>query len=166
MNQIVKKTKIELTIELLKVIIWPTIVIFVIILFWRPIYSTFNEIPNIIGKSESISIGNLSIKIQRGTTLLPSESVKAILKKISPHAVETLVSSNGTTEYFHTNQVLYGQQRFKELIQDGLYIEVEKIHLSYDDQNIQYAYGVQPTKSGIEVRNYLLEIMNGLIKEI
>lgn len=161
-----KKTRFELTTELLKVILWPIVILVIILIFWKPLYLSINEVPNVINNSESITIGSLSLKIKKNTIGRPSNEVKDVLKGISAKGIDVLLSSSAQTEYFHQNEVLYGQQRYKELINLGLYEEMNASHLGRDAEGIKYYFGVTPTDLGIAARKYLIEIVNGLLKEI
>jgi hypothetical protein len=161
-----KKSKLELAIELLKVTLWPVIVLVIIVIFWKPLYLSINEVPNVINKSESITIGSLSLKIEKNTVGKPSEAVRNILQKISATGIDVLLSSNAQTEYFHQNEVLYGQKRYKELMELGMYEVMDSSHVGTDALGIKYYYAVMPTHTGIETRKYLIEILNGLLKEI
>jgi len=161
-----KKSNLELTIELLKVTLWPIIVLVIIVIFWKPLFLSISEVPNVINKSKSITIGSLSLRIEKNSVGKPPEVVKNILQKISTTAIDVLLSSNTQTEYFHQNEVLYGQERYKELIDLGMYEVMDTSHLGTDARNIKFYYAVMPTDIGIETRKYLIGILNGLLKEI
>ncbi len=160
------KSKFELTVDLIKAIIWPIVVSFLLIVFWRPIYSTINQIPKVVNNSETITIGSLSLKIRSNSNLIPSDSVKISLEALSASGINSLLTSNGTSEYFYENQVLFGEQKYEELIRLCLYEKMDSIHYGRDFKGVPFYYGVIPTHKGIDVRNYLISLLTGLVKEI
>jgi len=165
MNDNLKKSGWEIAIDLLKVIAWPIVVLLIIILYWNPIYLVIDEIPNTINKSEAITIGSLSLKIAKKSTLQPSEKIKKALQGLSPEAIHMLIVSNGHSQYF-SSDTTYGKEHYKELIAAGLYKEIEQKHLGPDPDHRERYYGVKPTELGSEVTDYLMKILMELLKEI
>jgi hypothetical protein len=86
------KSKLELLTNLLRVTLWPVIVVVIIIVFWKPI-------KGLIGNSDTITIGSLTIKVKNEIPK-PSPSVKEVLTKLTSKDVsELLYLGNDTSEY-------------------------------------------------------------------
>src|SRR3954470_23543522 len=111
------KSRIQNITDLLKVVLWPIIVVVIILIFWRPLYLTLNRLPDVLNKSEAITIGSLSIKLEKKIISKPTEEVQNVLKELSATSVETLIYSNGTTNYYHESEMLYRQKQFSDLIE-------------------------------------------------
>ncbi|MGF6848112.1 hypothetical protein QFZ51_003347 [Chitinophaga sp. W3I9] len=161
-----KPPKIVQLTDLLKVVLWPTIALLIIIIYWRPLYLILDELPGVINNSESITIGSLSLKIEKSISRPPSKEIRDILSSMSASGVETLITGEGVTKYYHKSEALYGQEKYAELIKLGLYKEIDVNHLSLDPNNIKYQYGVQPTELGLQVRDYLMKVFAAILKEV
>jgi hypothetical protein len=57
-----KPDRFAQTIELVRAIAWPLFGIIVLISFWNPLYSTIQQLPNLVSRSENITIAGLTLE--------------------------------------------------------------------------------------------------------
>lgn len=86
------KSNYEITVDLLKAMLWPTTALVLIFFLWSPIKETTELLPSLLKNSESIEIGGISIKTGSKSliALADKESIKA-LDGISLEAMSILV---------------------------------------------------------------------------
>jgi len=153
MPEEIHKSKLELITNFLKVVLWPLIVIIVILIFWKPINS-------IIGNSESITFGNLTVKIKNEIPA-PSPTVKEVLGKISSQGIhELLYLGNDTSEYNGYGGSAMEDYPVKEMVNLKLMRFVEPLK---GDTTKQY-YKV--TKLGADTYDFYINLINALSKNI
>ncbi len=161
------KTRYEITVELIKALLWPTIAIFILILFWQPLRLVADQLPNIVSRSETITISGLSIKIRNSDIVQkPSDSVKTALASLSADGVKTMLNnSNGV--YWNVGDESFGRKQYAELIKLGLYREVPPKELQErNKQNKNYGFGAEVTPLGIETNQFLIQLVAGFVQEL
>ena len=96
------KTRYELTVELIKALAWPLFAFFVLFSFWKPLHLAMNQLPEIVNRSNTITIAGLTIKIDRSLQLQnqePSANVKKALSELTPEGIQTLMGLSGTATW-------------------------------------------------------------------
>jgi len=161
------KSKFEIIVDLIKALLWPTIVICVLIIFWGPLRLIADQIPSIVSRSESITISGLSIKIRNNDVVeKPSDSVRMVLAKLSPNGVKRMLN-NSTAVYWDKGQESYGKEDYGELIKLGLYREVTPDELrERNTNNKNYGFGAERTPLGEETNNFLIQLVAGFVDEL
>lgn len=89
-------SKLELFVNLVKAIIWPVLVFYILLSFSEPISKIFNNLSQMIPNSSKISIAGVTIE----TNQQISEVQKDLLKNISPESIRVLIEiGNARYEY-------------------------------------------------------------------
>jgi hypothetical protein len=154
MNEETKKSKLELITNLLKVTLWPLVVLIVIFVFWKPLKAMINN-------SETISVGNLTLKL-KDEVPTPSIAVKKVVKELSGNALqELLFFGRDTTEYngYEALSLIEEEKAIDELLHAGL-IKVSKDHP--DTTRIYF----KTTQLGVESYDFYFELLNVFAKKI
>ena len=133
-------------IELIKSLAWPVIVVLFLIFNWSPIRESVKLFPQLISRSESISIAGLSIEINQKLERESTPEIKESLRMISPHLIDIITNIGDSA--WESNMLT--DQDWNELSALGL--------ITRDD------YGYQLNEKGLSVRKYILEVVNELIK--
>lgn len=89
-------SKLELFVNLVKAIIWPVLVFYILLSFSEPIGKIFNNLSQMIPNSSKISVAGVTIE----TNQQISEVQKDLLKNISPESIRVLIEiGNARYEY-------------------------------------------------------------------
>ena len=144
------KGKYELCVELVKATAWPILAVIFLVCFRTELHS-------ILGQTESISIGQLSIKI--GKRIKPSDEVKKALSALSSEGVHSLLDLSGNKTFANLNELI----AIKELLTLKLITTKAEVHAT--DQTKTNSV-IELTPLGNKTRDFLREIVNELAQEI
>jgi hypothetical protein len=144
-------TKLDAITNLLKVILWPLVLIIVIILFWKPIN-------NLLNNSETISFGNFTLKIKEEIPI-PSDNVKKVVSKISDKGFEELLYiGKDTIETNMYNRSAFEDAPMEELKNLGL--------IKYIESQNDTIYLFETTKLGAETCIFYISLINAVAKKV
>ncbi len=163
----VSKSKFEITVDLIKALVWPVISLFILIIFWQPLRLVANQLPSIVSRSETITISGLSLKIRNNDIVQkPSDSVKTVVAALSADGVKTMLN-NSSGVYWNVGDEAFGRKQYEELIKLGLYREVPRTELEEKkEQNKNYGFGAEVTPLGIETNKFLTQVVAGFVQEL
>lgn len=165
MAETTPKTKFEIAVDLIKALLWPLIVIVLLIIFLGPLRSVADQLPNLVKNSETITISGLSIKIRKNDLVKnPSDSVKAVLSKLTPEEIERILN-NSSSIFWDKGDEKWGVSEYSNMIKQGLFVEIPKTELPIKPGR-EYGYGIKPTNFGIETRKFLVQLIAGFISEL
>lgn len=157
-----KKSTFEISVELTKAIAWPIVSMIALISFLGPLRSTAKQLPDLVSRSGSISIGSLSIEVERGLRNQASSEVKTALSELSPNGIRELLD---TTAAYYSNPISGSiQDTYDELLSLGLIEEVSQSQLQ--TLNPEYVYGIAITSLGEDTKDFLLAVIEELIQEV
>lgn len=159
------KSRFEIAVELVKALAWPVVVLIVLIAFWSSLHSIADSLPNIISRSETITIAGLSIKVSKGLSKQPSEQVKQAISKLSSEGFRRLLNSGGAS-FWDRPDVAIGKSDNAELLRLGLMEEVPSAELQDRANKRSYGYGVRLTPLGKETQNFLIEFVSSVTQEL
>jgi hypothetical protein len=153
------KSRFELFVEFIRVLAWPLFAFVLLYALWTPIRSIAALMPNIIERSETITIANLSIKVGRGIKRKASADVLKVLTEITPDGLRKLISSSDEA-YWQADSKSYARTENAEIIRLKLVEEVSKKELG------NYGYGIKPTTLGEETKEYVLVLVSEFVNEL
>lgn len=157
------KTTFELIVELINGIAWPLFAFVLLIGLWGPLQSVATQFPDIIGRSETITIAGLSIKVGQGLKQQASGDVEKVLSNLSPDGLRKLID-NGNESYWDYGSETYAKNEVAELVRMKLLEEISGNELRGKDK--KYAYGVRPTILGKNAREYVLKLISQFVGEL
>src|SRR5207253_2368384 len=88
-----RKTRFEISVELIKALTWPLVISIVLIGFWTPLHNIVTQLPNLLSRSESVTIAGLSIKIGKDIGRQVSPKVKEVISELSPEGLHRLINA-------------------------------------------------------------------------
>jgi hypothetical protein len=152
--------------ELAKSISWPLFGVFIVFCFWSSLHRAANLVASAMVDSESITIGQLSIKITK-LGIRPTPEVRDVLKDLSAQTINKLlelrpdqlsqVPPDVTSKSL--NDRLIGLNLVKELSADQL------ADLSKRFVGSKFVYGVGLTPLGADVQSYVQSVTSEVIRE-
>lgn len=162
-----KKTNFELNVELTKALAWPLLAGIVLASFWSPLQRTADLVPALVGRSDTITIAGLSLKIGQNLHSQASPEVRAILAHLSKAGVERVLEM-GASSYWNKDAVSRGQEVNAELIKLGLVVEIPQTEL--DARNLRegrdYGYAVKRSALGEQTQAFLRSIVAEFVQEL
>lgn len=158
------KSRFELIVELIKAVAWPLFAIVLLVSFWRPLRSAVTQLPNIISRSETLSIAGLSLKVRRSLAKQPSEEVKQALSKLSPDDLKRLQNFNST--FCEEQYAASCRADYAALVGLGLLAEVPESELKKDRSGTPYGFGVRITPKGKETQSVLNALVSEFVQEL
>lgn len=156
-----KKSNYEITVDLIKAIVWPFLIILFLLVFWSPVHLVIEQVPNIIDRSQVITVAGVSIRSKEKLVNEASPRTKAVLSNISSDGLLTLLEIHDEV-YWSKGDERVGRRKNSELVQFGLVDEIP-------DDEIRakgYSYGVSVTSFGSETQEFLVALMQELIRDI
>lgn len=145
---------------------WP-LLLFILILCFK------KDIQHLMANSQSITIGQLSIKVKEEILQQPSDEIRKILPKLTADDIQLLLQDFNKQAGFVTNGpttigIIKGpsgsnflEQTYKHLFDLGLYIEIPP---SKDQQANLVDLRITPL--GESTRNFLNEVFLSVIKRV
>ena len=113
------KSRFELFVELVKATAWPILVAVVLVAFWSPLRETARQIPELLGRSDTVTIAGLSLKLSRGLRYQTSPEVKKVLAELSQEAIERLLAM-ASRSWWDVGSESHGRSENAELLRLGL----------------------------------------------
>ncbi len=159
------KYGVELSVEMVKAVAWPLLVLILVLCFWTSLQSAAELLPNLLSRSETITIAGLSLKISKGLSRQPSEDVKQVLSKLSAEGVRRLLNSSGASSWDVGNRG-DGVAENAEIVKLGLAEEVAPEDLQDERGRRRYSYGVRLTPLGKETQGFLFALIAEFTQEL
>jgi len=161
------KSRIELLIEGAKALAWPIVALIVLVSFWSPFQETARILPSIIGRSESISIAGLSMRVSGRLRVKATPEVEKVLSRMSRDAVDVLISLQGEA-YVLSEAQQSAILRYDELKALGLVEAVPANQLGPKPpyRTVEFAYGVRLTPLGLRTQSFLRSVIAEFVKEL
>ena len=162
-NQSTKRGRLELIIAAAKAFAWPLFGFAVLVSFWTPLQQVAGYLPSLLARSEAITIAGMSIKLDKRLQP-PSPDVSRALEKISPQAVDLLLSHHTAFRIWDEQRVPEARAEMGELAELGLVKELPQG--SVKDPQGKTMHGVEITPLGQDVRRFLIELIAQFVKEL
>src|SRR5262245_1682122 len=90
------KSRLERSTDLLRAVLWPAFAFTVLLSFWTPLREVVKAVPKLIGDSEAITIGDVSLKISKDLRSKLPPDVKMALNGISTEGIKFLFRYSST----------------------------------------------------------------------
>lgn len=131
---------------MLKVIRWPILLLFLLVLFYSPINNILKELSNNRGKELQ---NNINQQLQINKDFYIKKSLERIIPLITPLDFEILLLLNKYSRIYYGNQYPneYYEQKNANLLKMGIIRELNEIELKESTTN----YGIEITFLGNEV---------------
>lgn len=162
------KSRFELVVELIKALAWPLIALILLIAFWTPLRQTTDLIPSIIGRSDTITIAGLSLKVGQGLKAKATPEVQKVLAKLSRSGVERVLRMSDSSYWTRGSGLSSDKNQGAELVKLGLETEVPQSELDALNlkQQTNYGFGLRITDLGRETQAFLQSVVAEFVQEL
>lgn len=167
MSESNSKSSLELITDLIKALAWPLFAAVVLISFWSQLQSASKELPNLLSRSETLSIAGLSLKIGKGLGRQPSTKVKKALSELSPDGIHRLLNMSSSS-WWDVGSESTGKTDNAEVVRLGLLEEVpdNEIRATNERDGKRFGYGVRITPLGKETQAFLYALISEFAQEL
>jgi hypothetical protein len=153
-----QKSKFELGVDLIKALAWPLFSIIVLFSFWPQLHSTMDQLPDLLKRSNTITIGDLTIILSRNIRE-PSAEVKKVLSEITPIDIPRLMRIE--QRVWLLTDANDAKINYADLLRLGLLEEIPTQDLPENS-----TYGVQLTQLGRDTQKYLSDLLLEFVDQL
>lgn len=159
-----QKTKFELFVELIKVLAWPTFAFFILFSFWGSFRSVARLLPEVLGRSQSITIAGMSLEIGSDIGREAPDGVSEILSDLPPSDIRILMNFRGPTFWDYAG----GYRQHETLMQAGLLeaISQDELNQRIERTGNNTSGGIRLTPLGQSAQDYLMAIVSSFVDQI
>jgi hypothetical protein len=161
------KGRFELLVELVKATAWPMFAAAVLIIFWGPLHETAKEIPTLVGRSDTVTIAGLSLKVSHGLHQKASPEVQKAVGELSREGIERVLSLSSSSWWDKGSEVS-GRSDYAELLRLGLVEEVSSSEVEVQNKRDKrdFGYAVRITELGKKVQSFLRSVVAEFVQEL
>jgi hypothetical protein len=161
------KSRLELLVELVKATAWPLFAAAVLIIFWGPLHETAKVIPALVGRSDTLTIAGLSLKVSHGLRQKASPEVQKAIGELSREGIERALSLSSSSWWDKGSEVS-GRSDYADLLRLGLVEEVPASEVEAQNKRDQrnFGYAVRITELGKRVQSFLRSLVAELVQEL
>ena len=166
-RQATGKSKLELTVDLMKALAWPVFGFFVLVSFWTPLQKTAALLPSLVERSDTISIAGLSLKIGSALKNQATPEVERVLAKLTVAGIEKTLALGGSS-WWGKESVDTAKRDYAELVALGLVEEVAQAELDARNKNYlgSLGYGIKRTDLGEKTQVFLRSVVAQFVQEL
>lgn len=161
------KSTLQLIVELAGTLAWPTIALIALLGFWHPLRGIAKALPDLVARSESITIANLSIEVGRGLRGKATPQVQEALAGIAPNEIPELLNVRLPTCWTAT-EIQSLREMYAGLLRQRLLEEVDNPDLCASIRANAGAGAriLRPTALGRETQVFLFALVDQLVEEM
>ncbi|WP_319573722.1 hypothetical protein [uncultured Desulfobacter sp.] len=144
------------TVDLVKAMIWPAVLLFIFLYIKDPIVSSLNHLPEIIKSSQKMTVGTVSIERKLEEAGIP-EDVRNALARLSRGTFMFFLKSGATWHYLSENGESTGDAKYLLDLKEEKLITIDKT----DHSQFPFKYTPTPyAKSAYEIvlHNVILQL--------
>jgi len=164
-------TKSPWPIELLRILVWPLTVLFLVVSFWTPLQKVFALLPTMFEKLEAISVGGVTFNVRSALVQATPNDVKLVLPRLTPAGIQYILENGESGITRNTGSVLKVEEQ--ELVQAGLCRELSQEDLKRlgtedrkeDPNPTVYHSGIDCGDSYDSTRRFLLDLIPELVRQ-
>lgn len=161
------KSRFELSVELARATAWPILALIVLLAFWTPLHDTARQVPELLGRSDTITIAGLSLELSRELRYKASPDVKEALGKLSQEAIKRLLNM-GDSSWWNVGDESHGRFENGELLSLGLVEELDAADMrrQHEADQRKFGYGVAMTTLGRRTKSFLHSVVAEFVHEL
>jgi hypothetical protein len=149
------KSRYEISVDLVKALIWPLLIAIFFISYRQPISQTVQQIPSLLASSSELTIAGTKIQIDRRLRARTSTAVLQAMSQLSPDGMERLMDMVRGTPVFGEKAIQRYRDEWQETISLGL-VEITPWHGS----DPEHAYGLRVTSLGRDVQQLVFVLLS------
>lgn len=155
------------TVELTKALVWPFIVVFLLVAFWKPLHILADYVPQLLSNTEEFSISGVRFQLRKSLVDQASPDVKQILGDLGVEDIRLILDTppqNMICWPTRPSQAEKQVQPYSSLLNLGLFREMTKEEKrQQESQHIACEYGVTPTPKFGPIRDFMIK---GIVEAI
>jgi hypothetical protein len=171
-----RRSKTDVFLEFSKTFAWPSITLFVIIIFWTPLQRIAEMAPNLLENSESIKIGSLSLDVGKKIGRQLPDEVRTVLQNLDSDDIHYILAadSGGYDKFFYGQEVTEEWARNRKFVELGLGSKLSKQELraqfeedrKNDKEAVLATEGFRTTKLFDRTNSFLINLLPEVISEL
>lgn len=160
----------EKLVDLARAVAWPISVLAIVSLFYAPVYSLLDRIPEVMGRANLITIGGVKVELNKALEVQATPEIRQAIKGLSPAQVEGFLQSSEPRVTYHRCRYDRDDDAFqaRKTIDDALVsrklLKSIKIEDKVEDKR-DLCYGVSATELGLRVRGFILTFLSTIISQ-
>ncbi|MCZ7402751.1 MAG: hypothetical protein O8C61_11070 [Candidatus Methanoperedens sp.] len=146
----------KVTVSLIRVVIWPLIVLYFFLSLQAPLTATIEQVPNILSKTSYITISGVTLEINQRLSDEASPELKLALSELSPEALKEFVNTGQGDHMTKTSYLGFSTEKAKleELDKKGL------INLTISEPDKEgYDVHYKATELGLKAYDFILKVI-------
>jgi hypothetical protein len=155
-------------IELIKAFAWPISTLVIFLLFYQPLNDLLTILPNVVGRADTITIGDLNVKINQKLRREAPAKVRAALQDSSAELLKRLIQVQNS---FHQCKYSFDQETYdrrrevdEALVAKGLFtLEERPPERDSSGETVTECYAVDTTAFGKETQDLLMNLMGDIL---
>ena len=141
-------------------VLWPVFAFVVLIAFWSPLHTIATRLPDVIDKSQTISIAGLKLELDSTFRFRkPSPPVAEALKELYAEDVKILISNPDSALFSPPERVAEYREKYAHLIQLKLALESETIMLGQGGEAARKGTVFKLSPVGVAAKAYLVDLV-------
>lgn len=141
-------------------VLWPLFAFVVLVSFWTQLQTIANRLPDLIDKSQTISIAGLKVELDNTSRIHnPSPPVAKALKDLYAEDIKLLITNPDAAVFSPPERVAEYRERFAHLIQLDLIREGKTTMLGQGGEVARNGTVFKLTPVGTEAKAYLVELV-------
>lgn len=150
------KSKFEVIVELVRVLVWPALLVTIVLMFLKPLRETVYLLPSLVANSSELTIAGVKVNIDKSIRSKASDEVLISIAKLSPNGFESLIDLTKGTIVFQSIEL----DRYKHEYNELLELKLIEIKSWTGDRNYDYSLGV--TGLGRDVQQFFFVIVSDI----
>ena len=169
MTESLRKAKSEYLVDLVRALAWPFVALFVMFSFWKPLHRTAELLPSVLDRSDSISIGGISLEVGSHLRSKATPEVLAAISATSTSGIRKMLDTGGDIFFDNDN---YPEERanVQELMRLHLYREATKSEIVESNAGIGtanvFTVGYVRTQLGTQVHDFMATVIAEFVQQI
>lgn len=149
--------------DLVRAASWPLIVLVLLIVFWTPAHSAMNQLPEVLGRTSTVTIAGLTLEIDSRLEALgvePSAATKTALQNVSASDVSLLMGFSNVAKRTYRDGAEAVRLQYRGLVTAGLLTEVPEQELA------GASYGLELTQEGRDAIAFLNGVVAAVVAQL
>jgi hypothetical protein len=162
------KSRFELNVELVKAVAWPLLAAIVLASFWSPLHNIADQLPTILGRSDTITFAGLSLRVSPGLRAKAPPDVQKVLPQLSREGLERIIAMSSGGTYWDKGNEADGRSEYGELIKLGLLEETPSDELEKRNaaEKRNYGLAIHMTALGRQTQAFLRSVVAEFVQQV
>jgi hypothetical protein len=148
---------------------WPLFAVVLVLFFWKPVYKSLEDLPNLVSNQETITVGGLSLRVGKSLAAAENQDVREALSGMSSEDVVTVLENDLPSDAFYSGDLDETMRQWQRLKRLGVVNEIPQEELQAKSKedgkegDDKYTYGIRPTGKYDKVRKFLVTVLQEVV---